>query len=902
MIEKITDPRLSIWINSSAGCGKTTLLIKRVLSLLLSKKTNILCITFTKVAAAEMYNRIFDILGKIAVMSDEKIAEYIYSNLKRKITDFDYARKLIYTADSFIQIQTLHSFCWQSIKICDPQYISKRIYEENKYTFSKLLLRFICEKCQLPQRTAESLTEQNLYEILSSLMDDFHLNYAEIIEKLENTTLEGLPVNTLGILSTFAQFLEINRDISENYISYSGIIETAINKQIWNIYEVATRIEHILLDEAQDNNLKQWYIFTQLCSDFLINEVDNRSIFVVGDYKQSIYGFQGANPDMYLAFYDILKQRDPTNKLTSLTIEKSYRSSVPILKFVDSTFENTSFCATFRDKIHHTTNRTEAAGYIEVMPLVEKNEIDAELQLAILIKERIHTWLTKERTIEAKERPVRASDILILVAHRTNFIDHLHTQLTAVNIPVKFTGRFSIKNSPLFELLITLGKFLTYKHDDESLIKILKSPIFRWKDPDLLKIKATDKEVSLFSHLEKTKTGTILQNWLRVYGTTFEIYSQILNEKVTTPLIEHFGNETSYYIDIFLDNTLEHDCIYDFIHIFTGKDASLKIKSCNKNGITISTVHGSKGTQYPIVFVADSNYVPQNRDIFFFTKDGIPILSSEKNLEIVKKNKDSKRESMQQEHLRLLYVALTRAEDELYIVGTGKMKKHSWHEMCTQGIMKIGSVKGDGSYYYTNHSDYLSILEGGIAGKSLLVDSKLTKKDTLETSLTQRKQKIEPNLADLTENLLSNSSSTENQLGNPSRKTFEMLRGELIHKILEYIFTIKNPEKWISLFLEEYSPELKQEEKNEIKNTVLTFIRESSRAPCKKEVEICFEGMLLRIDSLEFKGDTVIIRDYKTGKERSFTATVEEQLSLYKKAIQAIHPEKTVITEMVSLS
>ncbi|AHX11384.1 uvrD/REP helicase N-terminal domain protein [Neorickettsia helminthoeca str. Oregon] len=838
-------------------------------------------------AAAEMYNRVFEALSILSTMGNVEMRRYLRSELEINTDDFSYIRNLICIADSFLRIQTFHAFCLQSIKECDPGYNSKEIYEENQHTFCKMLAQFIFEKCRLPERTSEGITEQKLYEIFSSLLHNFHLDYAEIIKKLKDNPIEQLPVNTLDILSAFSEFLDLNRNFSRKYIAHNAVIETAISKEIWNIYEVASKIDHVLIDEAQDNNLKQLYIISRFCSDFLMDDSQDKSLFIVGDYKQSIYGFQGASPDAFLAFYNILKQRDPKEKLIQLKIEKSYRSSNPILEFVDSVFADITLCASHTETIQHKTNREDAPGYVEVRPLIKKSDIDAELQLAISIKNTIQSWISNKRMIKAKKRSVKAGDIAILVAHRTAFVDHLYTQLNSADIPVNFTGKSSVKTNPIFDLLINLGKFITYKYDEEALVTILKSPILGWCDDEILKIKTSNKDVPLFHHIENTDSGNILKRWLELYGTTFQIYSKLLDEEIVSRLGRWYGSETDYYIDTFLDNTLEYDCIYDFIYIFGTDDATIRIKNANENGVTISTVHGSKGAQYPIVFVADSNYVPQNRNIFLHTEDGLPILSSEKNIEITDRIKERQKVTIYHEHMRLLYVALTRAEDELYVVGTGeKIKKNSWHELCTNSIIKIGSTKEDGSYYHTNEHKYFD--------ENLTDNRKQNTAQEISSLFNSEQRKVdEDNTLVMGETLKIDKKTVL------PRKTFEILRGELIHEILEYIFIVGKPEIWLKGFLENRALALNQKEQDEISKTVLKFVENNSIPSGRREVEVLFAGRLIRMDHVEFKDNEIVIRDYKTGKNREITDTIVQQMRLYQRAMQSIYPEKNIRTEIL---
>jgi ATP-dependent helicase/nuclease subunit A len=870
MLTIIADINHSIWINASAGCGKTTLLIKRLLSLLIQKQKNIVCITFTKAAANEMRNRLFNILTQLNIKTETEVIYFLkeYLNYSCEI-DYLYIKNLLYKCDELVKINTFHSFCLNIMQDYNLLYQDIAIQDNAENNLFNLVIdEFIKKKCVFPNKISQILTENKLFDIFNNLINDLHRNYYDIIKLIDKKFKDQTSEQTKHILTCFGEISKIYREKNKNNLTFNAIIDDFINQQLWNTFEITANIEHILVDEAQDTNLKQWYIIAKLCEEFFVEEVSGKSLFVVGDNKQSIYGFQGANPNIFNSFYYIFKSQDFKNKLLNVEIKKSYRSAPPILNFVDKIFSEINLYSDSKQKICHDIHREDCPGYVEIHPLIKSNDTEEkELILAKLIVNKIKEWIEKKRIIPAKNRVVQPSDIAVLVAHRTVFINYLNQELHKSNIAVNFIGKVRINDNEILKLLIAIGNFFIYKYDEISLISILKSPIFCYKDEDIFQIKIADISINLYEHLVQTEIGQILENWLNFYGTTFEIYTNILSSDVLNKLRNFYSNEFNYYLNIFLDNALKENSIYKFLEQISKEDATFNINTGSCSGVTISTVHGSKGLEYPIVFIADSNYVPVYKGVFVYNEDNIPFWYTEDNIEYFEKLKEHKKQEIYYEHLRLLYVALTRAEDELYIFGTGdKIRNKSWYEICIKNFQCIGKEKENGIFYYSNEENYF------------MFDSKK------EEGKAEEKKEVNLNLS---AKIIKNQDNAE------------LRRGKLIHKILENIFYVDNKQMWLNNFLENFALEFTDTQKKEIKSDILNFLIKNQKIDGKPEVEIIFEGKLYRIDLINITTDGITIIDYKTNKDRQLTEDIKDQLTKYKIILQFIYPSKEIKTKVI---
>ena len=489
----------------------------------------------------------------------------------------------------------------------------------------------------------------------------------------------------------------------------------------WVLYKLDGGLDHILIDEAQDTNPRQWEIIAALTEDFFSGSGRHedshntpRTVFAVGDPKQSIYSFQGADPtgfgEMSRYFSRKLSGIDRTLEQEELTV--SFRSAPAVLEAVDSVFALPSAKGGVVSEGHtltHQSARKGAAGMVEIWPLVSQpktkepepwkppvkhtNIEDQQTKLARLIAKRIHRMITSGEKLESKGRNIEPGDIMVLVRHRTRFFEELVRALKVNKIPVTGVDRMELSDQLAVMDLVALGRFLLLPEDDLSLATVLKGPIIGFTEDQLFELAYGRNERSLWSVLqdhanvenEFCKGHKLLADLLSLadFTTPYELYSHILVElDGRRKLLERLGLEAEDPIDEFLSQTLnfEKDHVPSlelFLHwLEHGKIVVKRDLEQTEDAVRIMTVHGAKGLQAPIVFLSDTLGVPtagnekglfwdngQNGQLMFWVPKVADADVHTKQLV------EQTKESQQNEHRRLLYVAMTRAEDRLYVCG-----------------------------------------------------------------------------------------------------------------------------------------------------------------------------------------------------------------------------------------
>ncbi|VVC46484.1 UvrD/AddA helicase, N-terminal,P-loop containing nucleoside triphosphate hydrolase,UvrD-like helicase, ATP- [Cinara cedri] len=490
MRKNAINPNLSVWVNASAGTGKTKILIDRVLRLLLEHKKNILCLTFTNAAADEMQNRIYNTLSKWAVCSNSELEKDLEQllNDKHHLTQ---ARKLFSELENLnLTIQTIHAFCYKLISSfpieagIPPNCTLSECKELHSIVFDKVLiyealqdninaiatevnenelcdlLYTLCVKkaaSDLEHLRAKLKAPDEIYDLPSEVLEHIKRlskilsegskrdqNYsrvlydwynsaknvesmAKVFIKLEShekknissiitkSTLEKFPdaeqmiesvqdivlsyvrdmdsyqifqrtSNLLIIFKVYVDFYN-NEKLQNALLDYNDIIDLATNLlsdhnyKDWVLFNLDQKIDHILVDEAQDNSVDQWKIITSLCDEFFAGGDEKRTLFVVGDVKQSIYRFQGANPILFNYMQKYFHDKTRNKDWLSCQLEKSFRSTPEVLMFVDRLFNN--FCeevSFYNNEIKHVPHRENDQGYIEIWPLLPQHKETDEQQ------------------------------------------------------------------------------------------------------------------------------------------------------------------------------------------------------------------------------------------------------------------------------------------------------------------------------------------------------------------------------------------------------------------------------------------------------------------------------------------------------------------------------------------
>ena len=520
----------------------------------------------------------------------------------------------------------------------------------------------------------------------------------------------------------------------------------------WVLYKLDNGLDHLLVDESQDTAPDQWQIIHSLTNDFFsgLGTSDRpRSIFAVGDEKQSIYSFQGAAPEMFAAMGERFETRVRLSGQAwkPVPLNLSFRTVAPVLAAVDSVFADHGRAPGLSSSgapVRHFAKRMEQSGLVEIWPLEAHQDLkdsdpwsplDEETQptpvvrLACRIARTIKSWLDTGDKITSENRPIRAGDILILVRKRRPFASPMVGALKALDIPVAGSDRIQLSEQIAVMDLMALGDFLTLPEDDLSLAAVLKSPIFGLDDDDLITLAAGRKRTLWKSLLDKAKdspryesAAKELLRWRKQadFAPPFEFFANLLDKDgARKRLLGRLGPDAADGIDEFLNIALTYDdgappSLSGFLHAVRQSDREVKRDmEHGKNEVRVMTVHGAKGLEAPIVFLPDTctTASAKQRGGGIITLPGLggpgipnPIIWSIKGASkhrTIGDINEAAREAERHELNRLLYVAMTRARDRLYIAGfSGKNgpAPGCWYDLAKDALAPGAKPSDDPIY------------------------------------------------------------------------------------------------------------------------------------------------------------------------------------------------------------
>ncbi len=574
---------------------------------------------------------------------------------------------------------------------------------------------------------------------------------AMCLEILEQLRAVNTAEATKALVRVGASLIEAYESIKaqRGRLDYDDLIERASmllsspGGVSWVHFKLDGGIEHVLVDEAQDTSPDQWRVIEEVASDFFAGkgryeETSDRprTVFAVGDEKQSIYSFQGAEPamfgDMRRRFAARVTAVDRLWKPVEMA--ESFRSAPAILNIVDKVFDNpdASSGLSFDDKpVRHISARSGQAGSVTVWPKEAPDEHDKDQEpwdapldrvaadspedrVATNIANTIHRWLETGEVLEAQGRAVQPGDIMILVQKRRRFAELMVAKLKDLNIPVSGRDRMILPDQLAIQDLIALGRLTLLPEDDLNTAVVLKGPLIGLSEEALYDL-AHGRDGRLIDVLsarasEKPDFATAFQrisNWRHRADLTppFEFYSRILNaEGGRAALLGNLGPEAADPIDDFLTAALDYErdhvpSLEGFLHwLETGAAEVKRDLEQGRNEVRVMTVHGAKGLQAEIVFIADACTVPAaqtDQRIHWMDHGSVPVWPaySDNATSDVRHAKDEAREAALEEYRRLLYVAMTRAKDRLYIAGfAGKRDASttSWHDMIRSALKGMG--------------------------------------------------------------------------------------------------------------------------------------------------------------------------------------------------------------------
>ena len=662
------------------------------------------------------------------------------------------------------------------------------------------------------------------------------------------------------------------------------------------LFSLNLSLSHILIDEAQDLSKTQWFLINKIVAG--IGDA-NSTVFIVGDYKQSIYGFQDAEPQYFVEINEFYKAKfHREQKLWKhLELTYSFRSKKEILGAVDKIFDTK-----FKDSSTHIAIK-EGIGKVQIIEYSYK-EPEKLKQNGWILPQRDEEIIDRKKhnaeelanfIIYLLNNGVKAQDIMVLFRKRSEKVNCLVEALKEQNISVAERSKIDFQQNILILDLLSLIKFFLLPEDDLNLAGLLKSPFFNFTEEDIFKIAHNREKKSVWSVLQKfhPDTANLLLKLKDEYenNSLHQFYTNLLYAHKFIFSMEFNGNQQEI-VELFLDKVLEFENKYhkrgqSFLD-WISDNSQITIESNNTQAVNISTVHAAKGLQSPIVIIADasdSENLPV--DTYFWHNDRLIVpYSSQYEIDALTKVKKERKEKAEQESLRLFYVAMTRAENELYIFGNQKSRKNSWYSIAKHIL----------SEHFTQYKQLpkegyrLNTLDKKADKLPLFLKEDYTPSGIMQHQIASEKEQLYSDLSVIT--------------------------GNFIHKVLYDICKI--PEQKRSLYIKNLANASEFEiipykEVNSIIKITEKIIQKFSNIFYGNNIlsEVTIHSSIdknavsARIDKLIINENDIDIVEIKADKAKKIKADImpmeyKKQLEIYKKCIALAYPNRKINCKILS--
>ncbi|HSM42486.1 MAG TPA: UvrD-helicase domain-containing protein, partial [Afifellaceae bacterium] len=601
-------------------------------------------------------------------------------------------------------------------------------------------------KADREPRKAGSRVTKFVADEIGGFVDHFEADVELCLDLLDRLNSLATAQETEALLTVGYEILQRYRAAKERLglLDYDDLIARtrALLEQseaaAWVLYKLDSRIDHILVDEAQDTSPAQWAIIDALAGDFFAGKTASdtvRTIFAVGDDKQSIYSFQGANPamlaEMENRFLRLVEQADMEFRRAPLAL--SFRSTSQVLDAVDAVFKADPNSGKVTGGIYelHSAHRLSEPGHVIVWPreVAVQDEPpedwtepwDTPTQVEKALAERIAgeiSGLLDAGTLPSGKR-VTAGEILILVRKRDAFFTAINRALRTAGIATAGADRVGVSSHIAVLDCLALADVMLLPEDDLQLAACLKSPLIGLNDDDLIAL-AAERSGGLWQSLAESpdprhrKAFDTLSRWRAMADqvTPFRFFSRVLGpDGGRKALVQRLGGEADDVLDVFLSESLAYErsepaSLQGFAAHIRGLTSDIKRESDERaEDVRVMTVHGAKGLEGDIVFLVDTGSrivsTSQRDPLLKFGDPAAPALLARQGRAkaslIERTHTEAEDRTASDEYARLLYVGMTRARDRLYLCGLKKRQTPDdcWYALARHALVPDSAVGDD---------------------------------------------------------------------------------------------------------------------------------------------------------------------------------------------------------------
>ena len=721
----------------------------------------------------------------------------------------------------------------------------------------------------------------------------------------------------------------------------------------WVAWKLDNAIRHLLVDEAQDTSPAQWQLLRRLSDAFFDTPVDDpatrRTLFVVGDFKQSIYSFQGADPVVMGSVRLDLQQNAAmqAHPLRDVALDVSFRTAQPILDLVNKVMDGLDGITDpprLPDFLAHRSARRNAGGFVEIWPVTRVDADaaslpgfapppvivpqDAAAQAANDVASRLAGWMGVRRL--SAGRVMQPGDVMILLRKRDRYFKLLLAALQRAGLPVAGADRMKLQDQIEIMDLLALGDVMLLPDDDLQLATVLKSPLFNMDEDALYALASNRGTKTLYARLTAhagadTQLGSMaarLSRFRHLADTVsiFSFFSSVLGE-CRQDFRARLGTVVDESLDHFLTLTQEFGngggaSLTEFLALVRGSGGEVRrdMDTAAATEIRVMTIHGAKGLEAPVVLLPDMLRASSNRDRLITDPDSGFVYwapSAGGRPSFVTDARDQSDSADQKEENRLLYVALTRARDGLVIGGWEAPNRRFMKNSAYQTILNAAESM-DG--FIADADDALCLVSEGVA-EADIPDSAAPPTLPVDIEIPDWLSRLAPNEPRPPRPLRPSMPDDDGDRATApgivlSVASQALARGRFAHRLFEVLPALPADQRQDAAtrmmagqsdIAADIAQQLVDDAMQVMAMPVLApLFGDDALAEVSVSGVVGGNGVAGQIDRLHVGADRVLVADFKTGpRPAAPPVSYTRQLALYAGLLEQIYPEHQIVTWLV---